>query len=147
MNTPPRSPDCSSALRAWMRRQISAAPAWSRKSAPNSRRRGLWLRIVCALVVFVYAVGSSLVECGCTILLPAQLPIAPKPINYRRMIARMNLRRSDGGLGIAADYKRGEWSWVRRPWVERYPPISEGEPKYEYKPPDNEIDEARGLTI
>lgn len=152
MNIPPRSTGCSPFLRAWMSRQISAAPAWSREPAPingtdSGHRRPLWLRIICALVVFVYAVGNSLVECGSIILLSAQLPIAPKPLNYRRMIARMNLRRSDGGIGIAADYKRTEIRWVRRPWVAQYPPISEGEPTYEYKPSDSQVEEPKGLSL
>ena len=135
-----------------MCRQISAAPAWSLESAQfdgadTNRRRGLWLRIVCTLVIFVYAVGNALVECGSIILWPPKMPTAPTPLNYRRMIARMNLRRSDGGLGIAADYKRTEVRWVRRPWVAQYQPTSEGEPTYEYKPSDHENEEAKGLSL
>jgi hypothetical protein len=154
INIPPLL-SCPPFLRPWMSRQILAAPAWSRtrafgrnglRSRNKNRTRGFWLFAISLAVIAVYAVGNIIIESFCHFAGLASVPTAPMLLDYRRLIARQNIRRTDRGLGTISEYRRVEPRFARRFYEGQHVAISDGSRSYEYKPSD-EAFESKGLSL
>jgi hypothetical protein len=147
---------------------MSAAPVWARRplecpANPDLDPRGqkhrraktpsmgilplLALQLVCVLVTIVYAVGNVVLEIIHLVFVAPKLSAAPKLLEYRRLIARMNLRRSDGGIDLIAEYKPQQPRWLRPGFVKQVPSMAESTEAYEYKPHDTERDDPKGASF
>ena len=158
-------------LKTWLERQMSSAPVWARTpllrreypANPDLDRRGqkhrraktssmgvqpmLALQFVCVIVTIVYAVGNVVLETIHLIFVPPKLSAAPKLLEYRRLIARMNLRRSDSGIDLVAEYRPKQPRWVRASSARQIPSMAESAQAYEYKPHDTEPDDPKGASF
>jgi hypothetical protein len=155
-------------LKTWLERQMSAAPVWVRRplecpanpdfdqrgrkhrraKTPSAGMRPMFvLQLVSVLVMIVYVVGNVVLETIHLIFVPPKLSAAPKLLEYRRLIARMNLRRSDSGIGLIAEYKPQQPRWLRPGFVMQIPSMAENTEAYEYKPHDAELDDPKGASF
>ena len=146
-------PQWRSSARAWMKRQIAAAPAWAQEPArPGKLRapsdavrkaalRAPWRRVVGPPIIVVYAIGNVLIEFLGWLFGASSAPTAPMPLNYRRLIARLNIRRTDRGLDLVADYRRAEVRFMRAGWGSQHVEISDGSRQHEYQPSDDAFED------
>jgi len=105
-------------------------------------------QLICVIVTIVYAVGNVVLETIHLVFVPPKPSAAPKLLEYRRLIARMNLRRSDSGIDSVTEYKPREVRWVRPYYVNQIPSMAaESSEAYEYKPHDTEPDDQKGASF